>query len=86
MKRRTLVYDDDFETDMKTFLRLIERNKTIVRQALHHKCKSQLFSIAIRRLIQSYNIQHANDKPLSRDELAELIKEVKGVKPNATVN
>lgn len=86
MKRRTLVYDDDFETDMKTFLRLIERNKFIVKQGLTHKCNSQLFSIAVRRLIVSYNTQHANDKPLSRDELTDLIKEVKGVKPNATVN
>lgn len=86
MKRRTIVYEDDFETDMKTFLRLIERNKYVVKQGLKHKCNTQLFSIAVRRLIQSYNAQHAGDKPLSRDELAELIKEVKGVKPNATVD
>lgn len=75
---RVFNYDADFIDDMKLFLELIKRNKLIVSEAMLHKNKHQLFSIAVRRMILSYNKQHMTDKPLSESQIEDLQKEMRG--------
>lgn len=80
MAMKRVSYDESFNDDMATFLELIKRNAVIRAEAMSHKNPDQLFSIAIRRMIMSYNKQHANDKPLTQTQIDAMILEYRSKK------
>lgn len=82
MEKKRINYDESFNADMQTFLELIKRNKVIVEVAMKHKNPNQLFSIAVRMLIQNFNANHANDKPLTQSQIDTLKEENRGKKKN----
>lgn len=77
MAMKRVYYDVGFADELQMFLELIKRNSVIRTEAMNHynKNEDQLFSIAVRLMIMSYNRQHANDKPLTQTQLDDLAKQ-----------